>query len=50
MVIRKLKTATKIIDDFDSSASQLSGYPTLINKNVVSLVVKRVMWYPIMPL
>ncbi|CAG8646775.1 16796_t:CDS:2 [Dentiscutata erythropus] len=48
MVIRKLSYATKNTDDFDSS--QLSDYPTLINKNLFSSVVRRVMWYPMVPL
>ncbi|CAG8494998.1 7722_t:CDS:2, partial [Dentiscutata erythropus] len=48
MVIGKLKSATKKPDNFDSS--HLSDYPTLINKALISSVVRRVMWYPVVPL
>ncbi|CAG8736665.1 18371_t:CDS:2 [Dentiscutata erythropus] len=48
MVIGKLSSATKKVDNFDSS--QLSYCPTLINKALISSVVRRVMWYPVVPL
>ncbi|CAG8496537.1 3873_t:CDS:2 [Gigaspora rosea] len=52
MVIIKLRSVTKNVDDVFSSfpTSQLSGYPALINKNVISSVVRRVVWYPVVPL
>ncbi|CAG8466807.1 9136_t:CDS:2, partial [Dentiscutata heterogama] len=51
LVIRKLRSVKKEIDDvFDSATSQLSDYPTLINKKLISSVVKRVLWYPVVPL
>ncbi|CAG8486171.1 1591_t:CDS:2, partial [Dentiscutata heterogama] len=52
MVIRKLRSVTKKVDDvFDSfPTTQLSGYPALINKTVIFSVVRRVMWYPVIPL
>ncbi|CAG8534515.1 964_t:CDS:2 [Dentiscutata erythropus] len=52
MVIRKLRYVTKKVDDvFDSfPTTQLSGYPALINKTVIFSVVRRVMWYPVVPL
>ncbi|CAG8797942.1 30512_t:CDS:2, partial [Racocetra persica] len=51
MVIRKLRSAAKNVTVSDStSTSQLSSHPTLINKTVVSSVVKRVVWYPVVPL
>ncbi|CAG8718327.1 18978_t:CDS:2 [Dentiscutata erythropus] len=48
----KLRSVKKEIDDgFGSnSTSHLSNYPTLINKTVISSVVRRVMWYPVVPL
>ncbi|CAG8603130.1 2227_t:CDS:2 [Dentiscutata erythropus] len=42
MVIRKLKSAKKEVDD--------CGHSTVINKNVISFVVRRVVWYPVVPL
>ncbi|RIB10357.1 hypothetical protein C2G38_196190 [Gigaspora rosea] len=48
MVIRKLQSATKNGDHLDSS--QVSDYPTLINKTLISSVVRRVIWYPLVPL
>ncbi|KAF0561198.1 hypothetical protein F8M41_023985 [Gigaspora margarita] len=52
MVIIKLRSVTKNVDDVFASfpTSQLSGYPALINKNVISSVVRRVVWYPVVPL
>ncbi|RIB10125.1 hypothetical protein C2G38_2146214 [Gigaspora rosea] len=52
MVIRKLRSVKKEVDDVLSSLPnfQLAGYPTTINKTVVSFVVRRVMWYPVAPL
>ncbi|CAG8624219.1 450_t:CDS:2 [Cetraspora pellucida] len=52
MVIGKLRSVTKKIDDAFNSipTSQLSSYPTLLNKTVISSVVRRVMWYPVVPL
>ncbi|CAG8452701.1 16650_t:CDS:2 [Gigaspora rosea] len=49
MVVIKLRSVD-IDDDFDPSTSQLSGSPTLINKKVISSVVRRVVWYPVIPL
>ncbi|CAG8703844.1 28733_t:CDS:2, partial [Dentiscutata erythropus] len=48
MVIRKLKSAKKEVDDI--IGSQIAGYPTLINKTVISFVVRRIVWYPVVPL
>ncbi|KAF0469565.1 hypothetical protein F8M41_025520 [Gigaspora margarita] len=48
MVIRKLKSATTNGDHLNSS--QVSDYPTLINRTLISSVVRRVMWYPLVPL
>ncbi|CAG8617179.1 13146_t:CDS:2 [Dentiscutata erythropus] len=42
MVIRKLKSVKKEVDDSDN--------PTVINKTVISSVVRRVVWYPVVPL
>ncbi|RIB13934.1 hypothetical protein C2G38_2196495 [Gigaspora rosea] len=51
MVIRKLRSINKEINDvYDYSTSQLSNYPTLINKKVISSVVRKVIWYPLVPL
>ncbi|CAG8535013.1 13487_t:CDS:2 [Cetraspora pellucida] len=51
IVIIKLRSVTKNVNTLDnSSTSQLSGHLTLINKTVVSSIVKRVMWYPVVPL
>ncbi|CAG8599290.1 27500_t:CDS:2 [Gigaspora margarita] len=41
MVIRKLRSF---------STSHLSSHPTLINKTVISSVVRKVVWYPVVPL
>ncbi|CAG8662904.1 43848_t:CDS:2 [Gigaspora margarita] len=49
MVVIKLRSVD-IDDDLDSSTSQLSGSPVLINKKVISSVVRRVVWYPVVPL
>ncbi|KAF0469563.1 hypothetical protein F8M41_025518 [Gigaspora margarita] len=48
LVIKKLKSVTKKADLLDSS--QVSDYPALINRNLISSVVRRVMWYPLVPL
>ncbi|CAG8703619.1 44033_t:CDS:2 [Gigaspora margarita] len=51
MVIRKLRSINKEINDvYGYSTSQLSNYPTLINKKVISSVVRRIIWYPLVPL
>ncbi|CAG8830748.1 18233_t:CDS:2 [Gigaspora margarita] len=52
MVIRKLRSVKKEVDDIFNShpTSQISNYPTKISKNVISSVVRRVMWYPVVPL
>ncbi|CAG8799857.1 20805_t:CDS:2, partial [Dentiscutata erythropus] len=51
LVIRKLRSVKKEFDDvFNSATSQLSDYPTLINKKLISSVVRRVLWYPVVPL
>ncbi|KAF0403104.1 hypothetical protein F8M41_009365 [Gigaspora margarita] len=49
MVVIKLRSVD-IDDDLGSSTSQLSGSPVLINKKVISSVVRRVVWYPVVPL
>ncbi|CAG8639205.1 5894_t:CDS:2, partial [Cetraspora pellucida] len=50
MVVRKLKFVAKQTDDVDFSlVSRLSSHPPLINKAVISSVVRRVMWYPVVP-
>ncbi|KAF0544261.1 hypothetical protein F8M41_002922 [Gigaspora margarita] len=46
MVIRKLKNISEKVD-FDSSTS---GFPTLINKTVITSIVRRIVWYPMVPL
>ncbi|CAG8755126.1 14688_t:CDS:2 [Gigaspora margarita] len=48
LVIKKLKSVTKKADLLDSS--QVSDYPALINRNLISSVVRRVVWYPLVPL
>ncbi|CAG8449790.1 12882_t:CDS:2 [Dentiscutata heterogama] len=52
MVIKKLKSVKKEVDDVFGSLpnSQLAGYSTKITKSVISFVVRRVMWYPVVPL
>ncbi|CAG8569404.1 5913_t:CDS:2 [Cetraspora pellucida] len=51
MIIIKLRSAVKNVNILDNSSTfQLSGHPTLINKDVISSIVKRVMWYPVVPL
>ncbi|CAG8488788.1 2823_t:CDS:2, partial [Racocetra fulgida] len=52
MVIGKLRSVTKKIDGAFGSipSSQLSSYPTLLNKTLISSVVRRVVWYPVVPL
>ncbi|CAG8539066.1 21226_t:CDS:2, partial [Racocetra persica] len=52
MVIVKLRSVTKKIDGAFGSipTSQLSSYPTLLNKTLISSVVRRVVWYPVVPL
>ncbi|CAG8781523.1 28849_t:CDS:2, partial [Racocetra persica] len=50
MVIRKLGSVTKNVDALNSSTSQLSVHTTLINKTMVSSIVRRVVWYPVVPL
>ncbi|CAG8741323.1 2296_t:CDS:1, partial [Dentiscutata heterogama] len=52
MVIKKLRFVKKEIDDgFDSnSTTHISNYPTLINKTVITSVVRRVILYPVVPL
>ncbi|CAG8754474.1 11912_t:CDS:2, partial [Dentiscutata erythropus] len=50
MIIWKLRTVSKQVEILKSSNSQSSDSPTLINKKLVSSVVRRVMWYPIVPL
>ncbi|CAG8773367.1 28767_t:CDS:2, partial [Gigaspora margarita] len=47
MVIQKLKNLSEKVDEFDSSTS---GFPTLINKTVISSIVRRIVWYPMVPL
>ncbi|CAG8465081.1 18702_t:CDS:2 [Dentiscutata erythropus] len=49
MVIRKLKSVAKKVD-YSLSTSQSSSYPGLVDNTVISSVVKRVMWYPVVPL
>ncbi|CAG8568835.1 21608_t:CDS:2 [Cetraspora pellucida] len=50
MVVRKLKFVAKQTDVADFSlASQLSSHPSLINKTVILSVVRRVVWYPVVP-
>ncbi|CAG8777208.1 13603_t:CDS:2, partial [Dentiscutata erythropus] len=47
----KLKYMTKNVDVFDSfPTSQLSNLPTLTNKTVISSIVRRIVWYPVIPL
>ncbi|CAG8564470.1 4098_t:CDS:2, partial [Gigaspora margarita] len=46
MVIRKLKNISEKVDELDSSTSD----PTLVNKTVISSIVKRIVWYPMVPL
>ncbi|CAG8640619.1 22239_t:CDS:2 [Cetraspora pellucida] len=51
MVIVKLHLVAKQIDTFDfSSTSRSSSHPPLINKAMISSVVRRVIWYPVLPL
>ncbi|CAG8650191.1 7788_t:CDS:2 [Gigaspora margarita] len=52
MVIRKLRSVKKDVNNVLGSLPtfQLADYPTIINKTVVSFVVRRVMWYPVAPL
>ncbi|CAG8789328.1 11053_t:CDS:2, partial [Gigaspora rosea] len=47
MVIRKLKNISEKVDDLNYSTS---GFPTLINKTVISSIVRRIVWYPVVPL
>ncbi|CAG8769014.1 20233_t:CDS:2, partial [Cetraspora pellucida] len=48
MVIRKLHLVAKKIDGLDfSSTSRSSSHPPLISKTMISSVVRRVIWYPV---
>ncbi|CAG8735066.1 17510_t:CDS:2, partial [Cetraspora pellucida] len=50
MVIRKLNSVAKQIDALDfSSTSRSSNNPPLINKAMISSFVRRVIWYPVLP-
>ncbi|CAG8516479.1 12275_t:CDS:2 [Dentiscutata heterogama] len=51
MVVIKLSSVKENVDyKFNSPTSRLSGSPTLINKSVITTVVRRVVWYPVVPL
>ncbi|CAG8693261.1 3828_t:CDS:2 [Cetraspora pellucida] len=51
MVIRKLNLAAKQIDTSNfSSNSRSSIHPPLINKAMILSVVRRVIWYPVLPI
>ncbi|CAG8459896.1 14921_t:CDS:2 [Dentiscutata erythropus] len=52
MVIKKLKSVKKEVDDIFGSLpnSQLAGYSPMFTKTVISFVIRRVMWYPVVPL
>ncbi|CAG8565451.1 14784_t:CDS:2 [Dentiscutata erythropus] len=50
MVIRKLKFVAEKFDSSDYSlTTRLSSHPPLIDKYMISSVVRRVMWYPVLP-
>ncbi|CAG8773491.1 24524_t:CDS:2 [Dentiscutata erythropus] len=50
MVIRKLKFAAKQMDAFDFSlTTRLSSNPPIIDKAMISSVVRKVVWYPVLP-
>ncbi|CAG8563378.1 6413_t:CDS:2, partial [Cetraspora pellucida] len=49
MVIRKLNLVAEQIDGLDfTSTSRPSSHPPLISKTMISSVVKRVIWYPVL--
>ncbi|CAG8730470.1 14508_t:CDS:1, partial [Cetraspora pellucida] len=50
MVIGKLNSVAKQIDTLDFTlTSQSSSHPHLINKAMISSVVRKVIWYPVLP-